>query len=143
MKDGELHTDLAAAITGEYQRPGWDKPCLRLTPNGNPGCEHSASDHREDGVCEQCEKGAAFARPCARPMPKEWRRLDPILQLRDREVRVVLREQSTMVCGRLVEADEAMVTLEPIGKPMRYARNGGRIKRDQIQDIALILDSWR
>jgi hypothetical protein len=144
VTDGSADKLARAVVSGEYQAPGWDQPCPRLDLNGHSVCEHVASEHREDGVCAQCESSpAAWARPCAKPIPEPWRGLDPILQLRDREVRVTLRGRSQMVCGRLISADETVVKLAAIERPMRYAQNGGNVTRDEIENITLILESWR
>jgi hypothetical protein len=113
-------------------------------PNGRSVCEHRASHHDSDGVCEECASAPAAAfRPCAKPIPEEWRGIDPILQLRDREVRIVRRGHTKMICGKLTHADDTVVRLVPIERPMRSAQNGGDVKRAEIEDVALILDSWR
>lgn len=137
--------ELDVAIRGEYQAPGWDKPCPRLNPNGLSVCEHTADKHDYDFVCSECASSqAAFARPCAKPIREEWRKLpEPILQLLDREVRLAFYERSQMACGRLLHADNKTVELAPIERPMRFAINGGTFSRPDVQDISLILDSWR
>jgi len=131
-------------MEGEYQGPGWDRPCPRLGPNGGPTCEHSAGDHREDGACVRCaESPAASMRPCATPVPERERGLDPILRLIDRDVRLIRRGSSKLICGKLVFADKNTIVLEPIGEPVRHAYNGGEYPRDEIENIALVQDSWR
>jgi hypothetical protein len=135
---------MKAGVEGEYQAPGWDQACPRLDPNGRPTCEHTADQHDYDGVYMACASSpAAFARPCAKPIPEEERGMDSILKLRGRDVRLVIRDHTQMACGRLQYADDKVVQLAPIDRPMQFTRNGGKFRRDEIEDIALIPESWR
>jgi hypothetical protein len=48
-----------------------------------------------------------------------------------------------MACGRLMTVDAEKVELAPIERPMRFADNGGSFDRDNVENIALILEAWR
>jgi hypothetical protein len=131
-------------MEGEYQAPGWDKPCPRFDPNGHSQCEHRASEHAPDGVCAKCaDAPAALRRPCSKPIPEDQRGRDPMESLHGKEVSVALKGHSRTACGLLSEVRRDTIVLEKIERPVRLADNGGTYQRAEIENITEILDSWR
>lgn len=131
-------------MEGEYEAPGWDRPCPRLDPNGRSSCEHRASEHAEDGVCITCRDGpSADFRPCARPIPESERGRDPLLMLLNRDVLITRLGSTKPICGRLRLVNEDSIVLDEIEEPVRGAYNGGTYQRREIQNIDPIQDSWR
>jgi hypothetical protein len=131
-------------MEGHYEGPGFDERCPRLNANSQPTCSHSAGEHDDEGVCAACvaAPGAQF-RPCAKPMPEEWRGKDPILHLQGREILINVKGSTEMIAGRLKDVESGIVILEAIDDPMRVAKNGGSVARDKVENASLIQDSWR